>query len=230
MARDIAFLQGGIPNSHGLVPNQQCNGLRHSNTKCTTLCTASSKAPKRSRRSFLTLAGNTAVGACLAQSLGVEKAIAAKPEGVNRPDLLPKEFTTVIDLERFMVTGEVRRLKERIAELERRTGFKIRVLTQKYPQTPGLAIRDYWNVDANTVVMVADYFGGSGQLIKYNVGANVDKLLPVRFWSMLSANFGNKFYVEKNSESAAIINSIESIRVCLLRDGCAVPPDLNHSF
>lgn len=84
-------------------------------------------------------------------------------------------------------------------------------------------------MDDNTVVMVADYFG-SGQLLKFNVGTNVDKLLPPRFWSNLSAQYGNKFYTEKNGEAAAIQNAVECIRMCLLQNGCAVPPNLNPVF
>lgn len=126
-----------------------------------------------------------------------------------------------------MATGQVSRMRQKIEDLQARTGFKIRVLTQRFPQTPGLAIRDYWSVDADTVVLVADYFGGSGQLLKFNVGDNVDRLLPPRFWSLLSSSVGNKFYVEKNGEATSIINAVESIRVCLLRGGCAKPPDVS---
>lgn len=183
-----------------------------------------------SRRSVLRKATLLIAAAAIQGVVPSENANAARQEGVNRPELLPNYFTTVIDLERFLASGEVRRLQDKITDLENRTGFKIRVLTQRFPQTPGLAIRDYWNVDANTVVMVADYFGGSGQLLKFNVGANVDKLLPTRFWSLLSANLGNKFYVSKNGEAVAIINAVESIRTCLLNNGCATPPDLNPKF
>lgn len=176
-------------------------------------------------RNFLRAVHLATITTLLAPTEKVE----ARPEGVNRPELLPLQFTTVIDLERFLASGEIHRLRDKIDDLEKRTGFKIRLLTQRFPQTPGLAVRDFWHVDDDTVVIVADYFGGSGQLLKFNVGRNVDRVLPPRFWSILSANFGNKFYVEKNSEAISIINAIDSIRTCLLRGGCATPPNLDSA-
>ena len=44
------------------------------------------------------------------------------------------------------------------------------------PQTPGLAIRDYWGVDADTVVFVAD--PNTGNILNFNVGDNVDLKVP----------------------------------------------------
>lgn len=170
-----------------------------------------------------------AFGTLLLSTLALPATSNARQEGVNRPELLPPEQTPVIDLERFLASGEARRLRERVEELEGRTGYKVRVLTQRFPQTPGLAVRDYWGVDDNTVVMVADYFGGA-QLLKFNVGKNVDRLLPPRFWSVLASEYGNKFYVQKNGEAAAVLNAVEAIRVCLLRNGCATPPNLNPDF
>ena len=46
-----------------------------------------------------------------------------------------------------MVPNQVLRLEKKIAKLEQDTGVRVRVLTQSYPNTPGLAIKDYWKVD-----------------------------------------------------------------------------------
>uniref|UniRef100_A0A0A9EW83 TPM domain-containing protein n=1 Tax=Arundo donax TaxID=35708 RepID=A0A0A9EW83_ARUDO len=57
--------------------------------------------------------------------------------GVNKPELLPKEFTTVIDVAGFLSSGQENRLRQEIEDLEKDTGFKLRVLAQNYPDTPG---------------------------------------------------------------------------------------------
>mmetsp|Transcript_9814 Transcript_9814/g.14279 ORF Transcript_9814/g.14279 Transcript_9814/m.14279 type:complete len:201 (-) Transcript_9814:843-1445(-) len=155
---------------------------------------------------------------------GLERALAARPEGVNRPDLLPPTFTTVIDLERFLTSGQRSRLEEQIKRVEDKTGFKVRVLTQRYPQTPGLAIKDYWSVDDKSVVLVADFFGGTGSLLKFNVGEDVYAKLPPRFWSVLASKYGNQFYVRKNGEDQSILDSLDAINSCLLQGGCQAPP------
>lgn len=158
------------------------------------------------------------------------RAAVARPEGVNRPDLLPPEFTSVIDLENFLARGDERRMREQLTDLEARTGFKVRVLTQRFPVTPGLAIRDYWRVDDKTVVLVADYFSGGGSFLHFTVGPDVDALLPPRFWSLLSSSLGNRFYVSKHGEDAAILGAVDAIRMCLLQDGCKVPPQDDSYF
>mmetsp|Transcript_1648 Transcript_1648/g.4420 ORF Transcript_1648/g.4420 Transcript_1648/m.4420 type:complete len:117 (-) Transcript_1648:104-454(-) len=112
-----------------------------------------------------------------------------------------------------------------IADLETKTGFKFRLLTQRFPQTPGLAIKDYWGVDDNTIVLVADYFGGSGNLLKFNVGEKVYDKLPPRFWSVLAAKYGNTFFLKEKGEDQSIIQAFRAVRDCLLLDGCKVPPN-----
>lgn len=122
----------------------------------------------------------------------------ARPEGVNRPELLPKEFTPVIDVAGFLspaqvgswlsveriiciwtadvefdgsmvwvllllilpvshlheVRGLIRllivddsrcfqegRIAQQVTSLEDETGYKLRVLAQNYPETPGQCTR-----------------------------------------------------------------------------------------
>ncbi|XP_044946527.1 thylakoid lumenal 15.0 kDa protein 2, chloroplastic-like isoform X3 [Hordeum vulgare subsp. vulgare] len=56
--------------------------------------------------------------------------------GVNKPELLPKEFTTVIDVAGFLSSGQENRIRQEIEDLEKDTGYKLRVLAQNYPDKP----------------------------------------------------------------------------------------------
>ena len=56
--------------------------------------------------------------------------------------------------------------------------MKLRVLAQAYPNTPGLAVKDYWSVDDDTVVFVAD--PGLGNILNFSVGAFYLTLVPIR--------------------------------------------------
>jgi len=101
--------------------------------------------------------------------MGVSPA-SARLDPVNRPDLLPKEpGLNVIQIEKFLTTGQAKRLDNLLSALERDTGFRVRVLCQAYPNTPGLAIKDYWDLgkedqkDDKYVVLVVDQFGGKGK-------------------------------------------------------------------
>ena len=63
---------------------------------------------------------------------------------------------------RYLTKSEVSKLTAEVNNLQKDTGWKLRVLAQAYPQTPGLAVKDYWGVDDDTIVFVADP-GGSKQ-------------------------------------------------------------------
>ncbi|CAI5997471.1 unnamed protein product [Closterium sp. NIES-64] len=140
----------------------------------------------------------------------------ARPEGVNKPELLPKEFTTVIDVADFLSAGQEARLAKDVERLEQDTGYKLRILAQNYPNTPGLAIRDYWGVDDETVVFVAD--PNMGNLLNFNVGATVDLSVPRSFWSRLAGKYGNVFYWREKGEDAAIEAAVIAIDNCLRED------------
>merc|ERR1712176_1713341 len=101
-----------------------------------------------------------------------------------------------------------------------------------YPQTPGLAIRDYWDLgkegqkDDKYIVLVVDQFGGRGNVLNFNVGDGVKFALPNIFWTRLQSKFGTTFYVRENGIDLSITNAIESIVTCLRsEDGfCADVP------
>ncbi len=71
----------------------------------------------------------------------------ARLDPVNNPSLLPSTpGEVVIQTEKFLTSGQVKRMSDLINSLEKDTGFRLRVLCQNYPNTPGLAIRDYWDL------------------------------------------------------------------------------------
>lgn len=146
----------------------------------------------------------------------------ARLEGVNKPELLPSEpGLNVIQVEKFLTKGQEKRLNGLLTKLEADTGYRVRVLCQAYPTTPGLAIRDYWDLgkegakDDKFVVLVVDEFGGKGNVLNFNVGEGVKFALPNVFWTRLSSKYGTTFFVKENGIDLAITNAIEAIVTCL---------------
>ncbi|KAB1223662.1 Thylakoid lumenal 15.0 kDa protein 2, chloroplastic [Morella rubra] len=133
--------------------------------------------------------------------------------GVNKPELLPKEFSPVIDVAGFLSDGQEKRLIQEIGDIETDTGFKLRVLAQNYPETPGLAIKDFWQVDDRTIVFVAD--PTFGNILNFNVGASIDLDIPRSFWSRLSGKYGNIFFWKEKGEDASIEAAVMAISNCL---------------
>lgn len=163
----------------------------------------------------------------------------ARLEPVNRPELLPTQSgLNVIQTEKFLTPGQVKRMDSLLSALERDTGFRLRVLCQSYPNTPGLAIRDYWDLgkegqkDDKYIVLVVDQFGGRGNSLNFNVGEGVKLNLPNVFWTRLQAKYGTTFYVKENGIDLAIINAIEAIVSCLRSEEkfCVQVPDEGPSL
>jgi hypothetical protein len=50
--------------------------------------------------------------------------------------------------------------------------------------------------------------------------------MPRTFWIELQTRFGNQFYIRENGEDRAIIDTIETLELCLRRGGCSVVPGL----
>eukprot|EP00249_Psilotum_nudum_P003253 c16645_g1_i2 orf=307-969(-) len=123
-------------------------------------------------------------------ALGGINTAEARPEGVNRPELLPKYFTPVIDIAGFLSAGQEQRLKKELLDLEEVTGIKLRVLAQNYPDTPG-------------------------NFLNFNVGAAVDMNVPVSFWTHLAGIYGTTFYWQEKGEDSAIEAAVSAISSCL---------------
>jgi hypothetical protein len=139
----------------------------------------------------------TSTAVVAAGLLGVPETASARLEPINKPELLPAEKgVKVIQTEKFLTAGQVKRLDSLLTATERDTGYRVRVLCQAYPNTPGLAIRDYWDlgkegqIDDKYIVLVVDQFGGKGNVLNFNVGEGVKFALPNIFWTRLQAKFG----------------------------------------
>lgn len=58
--------------------------------------------------------------------------VTARPEGVNRPDLLPKEVNVpLIDVANFLSKGQEKKIIVSINDLQKTTGYKLRLLCQR---------------------------------------------------------------------------------------------------
>ena len=150
-------------------------------------------------------------------------AIAPAAWAYNNPNLLPETQTPIIDLAKALTEIQEQTLAKDLEQFEAETGWKLRVLTQ-YDRTPGLAVKDYWGLDEKSVLLVADQRGGN--LLNFNVGDDLYPLLPRTFWVELQTRFGNQFFIRDNGEDQSILESLESIKLCLRQGGCRVVPGL----
>jgi len=142
---------------------------------------------------------------------------------LNNPELLPVIKTPVIDLAKTLSPNQKDLLEKTLNDFENESGWKIKYLSQ-FESNPGLAIKDYWNLDETSLLVVADPRGGN--LLNFNVGDAYFSFLPRLFWVELQTRFGNQYYVRDHGEDGAVIDAINSVKICLERGGCTVVPGL----
>jgi hypothetical protein len=148
---------------------------------------------------------------------------AAPALAYDNPELLPDHPTPVIDLARAFTDSQRAALEEELSDVEARSGWKLRVLTQ-YERTPGLAVKDFWQLDERSLLLVADPRGGN--LLNFNVGDALFALMPRTYWVELQTRFGNQYYVRDHGEDGAIRDALAAVELCLDRGGCQVVPGL----
>ena len=142
---------------------------------------------------------------------------------INNPDLLPKEQTPIIDLAKTLSPNQKSSLEKTLNKFEKESGWKIKYLSQ-FESTPGLAIKDFWDLDETSLLVIADPRGGN--LLNFNVGDAYFSFLPRLFWFELQTRFGNQYYVRDHGEDGAVIDAINSVKLCLEKGGCQVVPGL----
>jgi TPM domain len=149
--------------------------------------------------------------------------IAPAAHAFENPQLLPDHPTNVIDLAKTLTQVQEAKLDQELADFETETGWKLRVLTQ-FDQTPGRAVKGFWDLDKNSVMLVAD--GRGGNILNFSVGENIYPLLSRTFWVELQTRFGNQFFVRDNGEDESILQTIQTLETCLRKGGCSVVPGL----
>lgn len=148
---------------------------------------------------------------------------AAPALAADNPELLPDHPTPVIDLAKAFTDSQRTALEEELSTVEAESGWKLRVLTQ-YERTPGLAVKDFWQLDERSLLLVADPRGGN--LLNFNVGDALFALMPRTYWVELQTRFGNQYYVRDHGEDGAIRDALAAVELCLDRGGCQVVPGL----
>jgi hypothetical protein len=141
----------------------------------------------------------------------------------DNPDLLPDHPTPVIDLAKALTDSQRQGLEEQLNQFEASSGWKLRVLTQ-YDRTPGQAVKQYWDLDERSLLLVADPRGGN--LLNFNVGDALFALMPRTYWVELQTRYGNQYYVAEHGEDGAIVGALGAVRGCLEQGGCQVVPGL----
>ncbi|MGQ9866566.1 MAG: TPM domain-containing protein [Pseudanabaenaceae cyanobacterium] len=141
----------------------------------------------------------------------------------NAPELLPAEVTNVVDLGKLLTEDQEKQLAQSLQDLENRTGWKLRVLTQ-VDVTPGRAVKEFWGLNDRSILLVADTRGRN--LLNFSVGDDVYRFLPRTFWIELQSRYGNQFFVREEGYDRSILAAVAAIAGCLERNGCAVVPGL----
>ncbi len=156
-------------------------------------------------------------------ALGIGCIAPPSAQAFENPDLLPDHPTNVIDLAKSLTAIQEDKLSRDLGDFEAETGWKIRVLTQ-YDRTPGRAVKAFWGLDEKSVMLVADQRGGN--LLNFSVGEAFYALMPRTFWIELQTRFGNQFFVRENGEDQAILDTVDTLKLCLRQGGCNLVPGL----
>jgi hypothetical protein len=137
----------------------------------------------------------------------------------------------ILDRARLVPELAEGRLAARVADLEARTGWRVRLLTS-FPDDAGApdadALRAGWGLaDPRSVAILAD--PSAPNMLRFFPGDAVLGKLPRRFFIELQARYGNLFERRKaGGEPEALAGALDALLACLdAPGGCATVPGLS---
>eukprot|EP00960_Hanusia_phi_P048272 758853-Hanusia_phi.AAC.1 len=137
----------------------------------------------------------------------------------------------IIDEARSLGSNERVRLEENLKSFEEETKYRIRVLTvderRLDTKLSKEEIKSAWNLpDDRSLIVIVE--AGKGNVLSFNAGGEISKLLPARFFNELSGRMGNVYSIEASGENSAIEESVSIIEKCLRKGGCALVPGIGE--
>lgn len=155
-----------------------------------------------------------------------------EPEAIAVPDLqLPNNFSNVIDIARVLSPAQAVKISQELQALEDKSEWKLRILTRSgpSPSPSDKSFRDLWRPDDRTVIIVEDI--SSPNILNFGTGLTVGSRLPRQFFGELQSRYGNQFFVSEEGYEAALLNTIDAIKQCIVREeGCNNVPGLTDDL
>ena len=170
-------------------------------------------------------------------------ALDARPSTSSRPTSarapLPSDPTStpsepgevILDYGRVFAPERADALRATIADLEARTGWRVRVVTGYGPTSTSMPAPNdlyrYWRADRKTVILAADAFNGN-VLEFYDDSQALKNIIPKNVFQEIRGRYGNKYFVDEEGVEAATTRAAETVVDCLDRGGCAFVPGLSR--
>lgn len=136
---------------------------------------------------------------------------------------LPQPPVPVVDLGQQLSARQLQILNQKLIALEKDSGFKVRVVTQK-DQIAGRALKPYWGLNERSILVVVNVYENNP--LDFIVGMDVRATLPRVFWQELQGRYGNQFYIKENGREKAIVETVTAIDTSLRQGGRASVPGI----
>ena len=126
----------------------------------------------------------------------------------------------ILDYGRVFAPERADALRATIADLEARTGWRVRVVTGYGPTSTSMPAPNdlyrYWRADRKTVILAADAFNGN-VLEFYDDSQALKNVIPKSVFQEIRGRFGNKYFVDEEGVEAATTRAAETVVDCLDR-------------